>query len=57
MLTQIDNNNGFILWTPAPEDRSTTVNFRVIVTDNGDPPLAESIQWEVAVENAQPVLD
>ena len=57
MLTQIDNNNGFILWTPSAEDRLQDVDFRVIVTDNGDPPMAESTQFFVSVENVEPTID
>lgn len=56
-LEQIDNNTAVIRWTPAQGDAGTSVLFRVLVVDNGSPPLADSESFEVSVAHApQPNL-
>ena len=42
ILQQIDNQNAVIRWTPAAADLLGPVPFRVIVVDDGTPPLADS---------------
>ncbi|MCE9552558.1 MAG: hypothetical protein K8T91_04160 [Planctomycetes bacterium] len=51
-LEQIDNNTAVIRWTPSPGDAETSVPFRVLVVDNGSPPLADSESFVVFVNRA-----
>ena len=56
-LEQTDNNTAVIRWTPGPGDAETSVPFRVLVVDNGSPPLADSESFVVFVARApQPNL-
>jgi cyclophilin family peptidyl-prolyl cis-trans isomerase len=56
-LTQIDNNLAVISWTPTAEDRNRTFGFRVLVDDDGDPPLGDAVQFLVRVVNIPPSVD
>ena len=48
-ITKIDNNTAEIRWTPTNDDANTVVNFRVLVTDNGTPALADAEEFQVNV--------
>jgi hypothetical protein len=44
-----DNESAVVWWTPAVGDQGTTVPFKVIVTDDGNPPLSDAEEFQVAV--------
>lgn len=56
VLQENEIGTATLFWTPSVDDRGQTVTFRVIATDNGDPPLAEAIQFDIDVLNAAPVV-
>lgn len=56
-IEQTDNNTAIIRWTPTEADENTEVAFRVLVTDDGDPVLADSEDFVVTVGNVELVID
>lgn len=62
VLEQIDNNSARILWTPPALALGQNIPFRVLIVDDGEPPLsdaedfllfvAESVEASVAVPTA-----
>jgi cyclophilin family peptidyl-prolyl cis-trans isomerase len=48
-ITKTGDNTAIIRWTPASTDQATAVNFRVVVTDDGTPPLSDSEDFLVNV--------
>lgn len=56
-ITKLNNNSAIIRWTPTASSLNTTVTFRVIVTDNGQPPLSDSEEFQVAVGEESLVID
>lgn len=56
-LEQVDNNSAIVRWTPAVGDENKIFTFRVLVTDDGDPTLADSEEFQVTVGNVPVVLD
>lgn len=55
-IEQIDNNMAIIRWTPTAGDGDGPFQFRVIVTDDGDPALADSETFLVTL-GVVPVVD
>jgi hypothetical protein len=58
-LMQTSNTTAVIRWTPAAADVPGPVNFRVIATDNGEPPLTGARSFSVTVSAASqaPIVD
>ncbi|MDZ4656578.1 MAG: peptidylprolyl isomerase [Bythopirellula sp.] len=56
-ITQTNNNTAIIRWTPTTANQGTTVNFRVLVTDNGVPVLTDAEDFQVTVAAATLTLD
>ncbi len=56
-ITKTSNTTAVIRWTPTAEDEGETYTFRVIVTDNGQPPLSDSEEFEVTVAEAGLTID
>lgn len=56
-LEQIDNNSARIRWTPGDDDEGQVVNFRILVTDDGDSPLVDSENFTVTVGDLPLSLD
>lgn len=59
-LEQLDNTSAIIRWTPTATDLPGPASFRVVVTDDGDPPLTDAQSFLVVVneaENVAPVVD
>ncbi len=59
VLTRIDNSSARITWTPDISDRnpaqgSTNIEFRVLVDDDGDPPLRDASSFFVIIDNLRP---
>lgn len=57
VLEQIDNNTAIVRWTPAAGDDGSTVGFRVLVTDDGDPLLVDAEEFSVTVQDVALSLD
>ncbi len=58
VIRKIDNNNAVVEWTPSIEDLgSGGVEFRVLVTDDGDGMLGTAQGFIVDVDNTAPVID
>lgn len=49
ILEQIDNYTARIRWTPPAAALGQTIPFRVLVVDDGEPPLADSEEFSVVV--------
>jgi len=56
-IVRTDNNNAVISWTPTDADQNMVVNFRVLVTDNGQPPLADVEDFQVTVTDGSIAVD
>lgn len=56
-ITQTNNNTAIVRWTPTPGDQGSVVDFRVIVTDNGNPPLADTEDFQVTVGTTTLFID
>jgi len=56
-IEQTGNNSAVIRWTPSADDNDQAVPFRVLVTDDGDPPLADFEEFTVNVEDAPLGID
>lgn len=56
-IEQTSNNTAIIRWTPAAADDGQAVTFRVLVTDDGDPPLADFEDFVVNVSDAPLSID
>lgn len=56
-ITKTDNNTAVIRWTPTAAEQATGVKFRVVVTDNGTPPLTDSEEFTVNVGATSLTLD
>ena len=56
-IEKTSNNTAIIRWTPTDADRGSIVTFRVLVTDNGEPPLADAEEFEVTVPNDRLNID
>lgn len=56
-IERTDNNTAIIRWTPSTDDQSTVVNFRVLVTDDGVPPLSDVEEFQVSVTNGSVLID
>lgn len=56
-IEQTGNNSAVIRWTPSADDDDQAVLFRVIVTDDGDPPLGDFEEFTVTVEDAPLGID
>lgn len=52
-----DPRTATIRWTPSDSDVGNIIQFRVLVTDNGEPPLADAEEFSVEVTNGQLRLD
>ncbi|EAQ80412.1 hypothetical protein [Blastopirellula marina] len=48
-IEKIDNNHAIIRWTPTAADLPGPVSFRVLVIDNGEPPLADDEEFVVTL--------
>jgi hypothetical protein len=44
-----NSSNGLFTWVPTPEQSERTYHFGVQVTDNGSPPLSDTLALEIAV--------
>jgi cyclophilin family peptidyl-prolyl cis-trans isomerase len=56
-ITQTNNNTAIVRWTPTAAEQGTTVNIRVVVTDNGVPALADSEDFQLAVSASSLTVD
>lgn len=56
-LEQVDNNSAIIRWTPTVDEEDQVFSFRVLVTDDGDPLLADAESFQVTVGNVPLTLD
>lgn len=56
-IEQTDNNTAVIRWTSTEADEGEDVMFRVLVTDDGDPVMADSEDFTVSVGNIELVVD
>ncbi len=56
-IERTDNNTIVIRWTPTTADANSVVTFRVIATDNGTPPLADSEEFQVTVTDGRLSID
>ena len=56
-ITSVDSRTARLEWTPGVSDRDTTQNFRIIVSDDGDPVATDAAQFIAVVSNAAPVVD
>ena len=56
-IEKTDNNTAIIRWTPTDTEQNTVVKFRVIVTDDGNPPLADVEEFEVTVTDGMVLVD
>jgi cyclophilin family peptidyl-prolyl cis-trans isomerase len=56
-ITKTGDNTAVIRWTPTAADQATAVAFRVIVTDDGTPPLTDSEDFVVNVGATSLTLD
>lgn len=48
-IEKVNNNLAIIRWTPTSDFAGQDVTFRVLVIDDGDPPLADSEEFTVSV--------
>lgn len=55
-IEQVDNHSAIIRWTPSEGEDSTTT-FRVLVIDDGDPPLADSEEFTATLSDLPLTLD
>jgi len=53
-IERTENNTAVIRWTPTDSDAGAIVSFRVLVTDNGEPPLADVEEFQVTVGPTDP---
>ncbi|MEW4452967.1 hypothetical protein AB1L30_09845 [Bremerella sp. JC817] len=51
-IEKIDNNHAVIRWTPTADDLPGPVSFRVLVIDDGEPPLADDEAFVVTLTAA-----
>ena len=56
-ITKTGDKTAVIRWTPTSADQATAVAFRVIVTDDGTPPLSDSEDFVVNVGATALTLD
>ena len=56
-IVRNDNNTATITWTPSSTDANSVVNFIVLVTDNGEPPLADAEEFQVTVTDGNVGID
>ncbi|QDU55512.1 peptidylprolyl isomerase [Aeoliella mucimassa] len=56
-IEQTDNNTAIIRWTPSSDFEGTSVNFRVVVTDDGDPVMEAYQDFTVEVLNTPLTVD
>ncbi len=56
-IERTDNNTAIIRWTPTTSDRGAVVTFRVLVTDDGEPPLADAEEFQVTVTDGTIRID
>lgn len=56
-LVQTSGTTAEIRWTPSAGDLDTTVDFVVLVFDDGDPVQADSEAFSVTVSPARPAVD
>ena len=49
-IEQLDNNNAVVRWTPAEEDLLDPISVRVLVTDDGQPSLADAESFLVFLD-------
>ncbi len=56
-IEKLTNNTARIRWTPAAADENSVVNFRVLVTDDGEPPLADAEEFQVTVTDGAVLID
>jgi cyclophilin family peptidyl-prolyl cis-trans isomerase len=56
-IQRIDNTTAVIRWTPGEADEGDAVLFRVIVTDDGNPPLSDSEDFTITVGEVPLQLD
>ena len=54
-IEQIDNNTAIVRWTPSDDDVGQTLDFRVLVTDDGDPVLSDAQSFTVTVDTDEQV--
>ena len=56
-IERTSNNTAVIRWTPTTADSGSTVTFRVLVTDNGEPPLSDTEEFQVTVSDGRLNID
>jgi len=55
-LTDNGNGTGVLRFTPGRNDAGDYLNLKIFATDNGVPPLSDSTQSNLTVNNTQPTL-
>ena len=56
-IEKTSNNTAIIRWTPTDAEQNSVVTFRVLVTDNGEPPLADAEEFQVTVSEGDLLVD
>jgi len=56
-IERTDNNTAIIRWTPTNAERGDVVTFRVLVTDDGEPPLSDAEEFQVTVTDGNIRID
>ena len=56
-IERTNNNTAIIRWTPTDAEQNTVVTFRVLVTDDGQPPLADAEEFQVTVAGGAITVD
>ncbi len=56
-LEQTGDSTAVVRWTPGASDENKTFAFRVLVVDDGEPPLSDSEDFNVTVANIPLAID
>lgn len=56
-ITKTSNTTAVIRWTPSVDDEGETFTFRVIVIDDGEPPMTDTEEFDVTVAEAGLTID